>query len=226
MRRLLPVCLGGAALCGLTVLAARRYHGWKHRVRSPAGIQEARYLPIGGIEQYIQIRGQDRNNPVLLFLHGGPGSPMAWEACAWQTALERRYTVVHWDQRGCGNTYFQNPKAERPTLGLLLSDLDGLMDALRERFRQERVLLMGHSWGTYLGAIYARKRPEKVTALVSVRWWIFAGRSRCPAGRPPAWPSRRGVRGMPGRSGGCWPSSWPAGSWTGQRPRGCWSCAV
>ena len=75
---------------------------------SPPGVYEAGYRTLGGAEQYVQIRGQDGENPVVLVLHGGPGSPMSDWSWRWQRELEGRYTIVHWDQRGCGNTYFRS----------------------------------------------------------------------------------------------------------------------
>ena len=71
----------------------------RYAIRTADGVQEAAYLPIGGIEQYIRVRGRSRANPVLLVLHGGPGSTLGATACRWQGALEAAFTVVHWDQR-------------------------------------------------------------------------------------------------------------------------------
>ena len=96
----------------------------RYAIRTADGVQEAAYLPIGGIEQYIRVRGRSRANPVLLVLHGGPGSTLGATACRWQGALEAAFTVVHWDQRGSGNTYYRDPAAPPPTVERLLSDLD------------------------------------------------------------------------------------------------------
>ncbi len=81
------------------------------------GIQKSEYIKLGGILQYIQTRGRKTNNPVLLFLHGGPGGPISYVSCLWQEELEKNYTIVHWDQRGCGRTYYKNKK-EKPTIVL------------------------------------------------------------------------------------------------------------
>lgn len=150
------------------LLAGRHSSAKRHRIRTVAGVQRAGFLPIGGIPQYVQIRGQDAANPVLLVLHGGPGSPLSDTAYHWQMALEQEYTVVHWDQRGCGNTYARTPSAPPPTMERLLADLDQLTDCLRLTFHQDKVYLIGHSWGAFLGGLYAGRHPEKVAAWIAV----------------------------------------------------------
>ena len=168
MDMILLLALGLLLLLALILLTGKLCRARRYKIRTEAGVQRAEYITIGGIGQYIQIRGRDRANPVMLILHGGPGGSMAYYSYGWQAELERHYTIVHWDQRGCGNTYFHDTGAARPTLELLLSDLDELVDYLRSTFDQEKVVLMGHSWGTYLGALYAGRRGEKVSAYVAV----------------------------------------------------------
>ncbi|NLZ80765.1 MAG: alpha/beta hydrolase, partial [Clostridiales bacterium] len=128
------------------------------------------YLDIGGIEQYLQIRGENKDNPVILVLHGGPGSPMSYYSYYWQTDLEEDFTVVQWDQRGCGRTYYANEiqGMKDPTTELLISDLNEIVDYLTNRFNQDNVIILGHSWGTVLGARYTQLHPEKVSTYISV----------------------------------------------------------
>lgn len=149
----------------------------RYAIRTADGVQEAAYLPIGGIEQYIRVRGRSRANPVLLVLHGGPGSTLGATACRWQGALEAAFTVVHWDQRGSGNTYYRDPAAPPPTVERLLSDLDELVDALRARYGRDRLFLLGHSWGSLLGGLYALRRPEKLSAWLPVSQMVDFKRS-------------------------------------------------
>ena len=149
----------------------------RYAIRTADGVQEAAYLPIGGIEQYIRVRGRSRANPVLLVLHGGPGSTLGATACRWQGALEAAFTVVHWDQRGSGNTYYRDPAAPPPTVERLLSDLDELVDALRARDGRDRLFLLGHSWGSLLGGLYALRRPEKLSAWLPVSQMVDFKRS-------------------------------------------------
>ncbi len=147
---------------------------------SQPGVYEAGYRVLGGAEQYVQIRGEDGANPVVLVLHGGPGSPMSDWSWRWQRELEGRYTIVHWDQRGCGNTYFQSRTGERPTVERLLADLDELVDQLRTQLGREKLLLLGHSWGTFLGGLYVGRQPEKVAAWLPVSQMVdFKGSERC-----------------------------------------------
>ena len=79
------------------------------RITNQEGIQEGSYIDIGGIRQFIQIRGQSTSNPIILFVHGGPGNPLTYLTYYHQKGLESHYTVVQWEQRGCGRTYHMNP---------------------------------------------------------------------------------------------------------------------
>lgn len=159
----------GAAL--LTFTAARIVNGFSTRVGTQNGIQEKIYVEIGGQRQFLQIRGQDAANPVVFFLHGGPGSTMSYITYTYQPALEDDFTFVHWDQRGSGRTYYENKKDENQpllTVDLLLQDVDAIVDYLCERFSQSQVIIMGHSWGTVLGTQYVLQHPEKVAAYVGL----------------------------------------------------------
>ena len=150
----------------------------RYAIRTADGVQEAAYLPIGGIEQYIRVRGRSRANPVLLVLHGGPGSTLGATACRWQGALEAAFTVVHWDQRGSGNTYYRGPGRPAAHCGSGCSpDLDELVDALRARYGRDRLFLLGHSWGSLLGGLYALRRPEKLSAWLPVSQMVDFKRS-------------------------------------------------
>lgn len=170
--------LGGLLLLfALVILIARLRTARKFKIGAVNGVQWSGYLTLGKIEQYVQIRGQDVTNPIMIVLHGGPGNSMVGYSYAWQADLERAYTIVHWDQRGCANTYYRNKGAPKPTLDLLLSDLDALVDTVRSTYGKDKVFLMGHSWGTFLGAIYAGKHPEKVSAYVAVSQMLEFKRS-------------------------------------------------
>jgi pimeloyl-ACP methyl ester carboxylesterase len=166
------IALAGIILLFLAVLlTTRTIKAAKYKIRTEKGIQESTYVELGGIKQYIQIRGEDINNPVIIFLHGGPGSPMAYVSYHYQTELESEYTIVNWDQRGSGRTYYANPDMnmeEELSTDILLSDLNDLVDYLRERFGQDKAIIMGHSWGTVLGSMYAKEHPEKVSAYIGI----------------------------------------------------------
>jgi len=127
-------------------------------------IQDALYVSVGGIDQWVTIRGVDRSNPVLLILHGGPGD--AQSALRTTYAIyERSFTVVQWDQPGAGKTYARNPTTA-PEPGRVVRDGVELADYLRRRLGKKRIVLLGHSWGTILGVAMVRAGPDRFSAFV------------------------------------------------------------
>lgn len=167
-KMIISILLGLIALFFVIAAVGRLINAQKYKISSESGVQKTEFINLGGIEQYVQIRGQDASNPVIVFLHGGPGNNAAYYSYYWQAELEKNYTIIHWDQRGSGNTYYRDKEAEKPTLDLLLSDLDELVDYICAEYDKEKVVIMGHSWGTLLGGIYASQRPDKVSAYVGV----------------------------------------------------------
>jgi len=139
----------------------------KYKINTKNGIQESTYIDIGGIKQYIQIRGEDVNNPVILWLHGGPGFPLSYLSYYYQSPLESDYTIVCWEQRGCGRTYFKNSTNDL-SIDLILEDTDDIVNYLLDRFDQEKIIIMGQSWGTVIGSTYVNNNPEKVSAYIGV----------------------------------------------------------
>jgi len=131
-------------------------------VVSPQGIERTQKVRIGGIDQWVTIRGKDRRNPILLVLHGGPGyvlSPMSW----WfQPGWEDYFTVVEWDQRGAGKTFLiNNPRKLAPTMTRerMIADAAEMVAWLQKEFGKKKIFLLGHSWGSYMGLALARLRP-------------------------------------------------------------------
>jgi pimeloyl-ACP methyl ester carboxylesterase len=135
---------------------------------SENGIASLEPVTLGGVEQWVLIRGYDVANPVLIFLHGGPGSPAIPYARFSFGGLERHFTVVTWDQRGCGKSYYEGLSAETITFVRLLSDTRELIQMMRARFGVPKVYLMGLSWGSNLGALMARDHPELLHAYIGV----------------------------------------------------------
>lgn len=152
----------------LVILTARLVNGCKNKISTENGVQESTYIDVNGIKQFIQIRGDDAANPVMIFLHGGPASPMSFVSAYYQKPLESEVTIINYDQRGCGRTYYANSRDSHADVDLLLGDLDGIVDYARERFGQDKVILTGHSWGTALGSIYAQQHPEKVSCYIGI----------------------------------------------------------
>jgi pimeloyl-ACP methyl ester carboxylesterase len=132
------------------------------------GIDEAKYLRIGGIEQWVTIRGENRANPVLLVLHGGPGDATnPWGYAGFRTWL-KAFTVVQWDQRGAGRTLGRNGRDSAKTVSIdrLVQDCVELSAALRTSLRKDKIVLLGHSWGSVLGALSAKAKPDLFHAFV------------------------------------------------------------
>ncbi|WMM23901.1 alpha/beta hydrolase [Tissierella sp. MB52-C2] len=125
-------------------------------------------IKLGGLEQTILIRGKDTSNPVLLFLHGGPGYPQISFARRYEKRLEDSFVVVNWDQRGSGMSYSSNIPKESMNRGQFIEDTKELIDYLCEKYQKEKIYLVGHSWGTELGLYVIDKYPEKVAAFISV----------------------------------------------------------
>lgn len=135
------------------------------------GVDESGFVRIGGIDQWVAVQGRDVRNPVLLFLHGGPGeaqSPFLSQFVPWETA----YTVVNWDQRGSGRTYGKNGAAT-PGMSTPEAALDRLCEDAREvaqhackRLAKKKVILVGQSWGAELGLRVVKRWPELFHAFV------------------------------------------------------------
>ncbi|HEY1937692.1 MAG TPA: alpha/beta hydrolase [Candidatus Angelobacter sp.] len=137
-------------------------------IQSPKGIDEASYVPIGGIEQWVKIRGQDRANPVLLFLHGGPGDVTSCWTFPLFAPWEEHFTVVQWDERGAGHTLRKTGPAIAPTLTVDRMAQDGieLTEYLRKHLGKDKVILVAHSFGSLLGLQMVRTRPDLFYAYV------------------------------------------------------------
>jgi pimeloyl-ACP methyl ester carboxylesterase len=141
------------------------------RIVSPNGIDETIKLRIGGIDQWLSIRGKDRRNPILLFLHGGPASPAMPEAYTFQTPWEDYFTVVQWDQRGAGRTYRSNTEqAMAPGMSVdgMTDDAAQVVQYLRRHYGKRKIFLLGHSWGSVLGVQLAQRHPDWFYAYISV----------------------------------------------------------
>lgn len=135
----------------------------------PNGISTREKIMVGGKEQYIFLAGEDKNNPILLFLHGGPGSPeVAMHSFEPGQRLEERFTVCYWEQRGAGLSYGARLEPDQMNLELMVNDTIELTEYLRERFDQKQIYIMGHSWGTFLGAKTIQQKPEYFKAYFGV----------------------------------------------------------
>lgn len=146
----------------------QQQNGQAIAIHTANGIDEKLWVTIGGIEQYVEIRGQDRSNPVLLVLHGGPGTSLVPITYRMFLPLEKQFTVVNWDQRGAGRTYGRNGVSEAPTVTLPRMEQDTLelADYLRARLHKDRIGILAASGGSTFGLMFARHHPEKLYAYV------------------------------------------------------------
>ncbi|MDE6788093.1 MAG: alpha/beta hydrolase [Ruminococcus sp.] len=138
-----------------------RVIGQKSNNSTPeGGINEQMYVDINGTKQWISIYGQDKDNSVLLYLHGGPGSPTSPYDYAFTRKWSDVYTVVTWDQRNCGKSYSPDQNDTALTYDLMMSDGVEITKYLLDYLGKDKITLLGHSWGTYLGSNLALQYPE------------------------------------------------------------------
>lgn len=141
------------------------------RIHTPEGIERLERVPIGDTHHWIAVRGKDRRAPVIVVLHGGPGSPTLPTSWAYQTPWEDFFTIVQYDQRGVGkNAVSADREALTPTLTFdrLVSDAEEVVAWVRQTLGVERVVVMGYSYGTLVGLNLVKRRPEWISAYVGV----------------------------------------------------------
>jgi len=141
------------------------------KVASANGIDQAKAVEIGGIRQWITVRGRDRHNPILLVLHGGPAAPDLPNRYLFEGPWTDYFTVVQWDQRGAGKTYELNaPETVAPTMHAdrMVQDAEELVGYLRSTYGSKKIFALGHSWGTILGLKLAERRPDWLYAYIGV----------------------------------------------------------
>jgi len=131
-------------------------------------ISEKTFVNINGMQQGMFIKSKDINNPVLLFLHGGPGMPEYWLSQRYPTGLEENFTVVWWEQRGAALSYSPEIPPETMTAEQFVADTIEVTNYLRKRFGQEKIYLMAHSWGSYIGIQAVAREPDLYYAYIGI----------------------------------------------------------
>lgn len=130
---------------------------------------EEEYVTVNGIEHYLLHYPKAPEAPVLLYLHGGPGSFESLFAYTVDQAWGGLFTHVHWDQRGAGKTLCRNGKPGMPeSVEQILDDLHGIVRYLQRKYQVSKVVLLGHSWGSLIGSLYLLKYPEDVLSYIGV----------------------------------------------------------
>jgi len=117
------------------------------------------YVILSGIKHYLLHYRTKPEDPVLLFIHGGPGQSETFLAYIVEEFADRNYNIVYYDQRGSGKTYLKNKK-ERPDTEILKQDLLEIVQYLKKVYQKEKIGLIGHSWGSVLGSMFALEHPE------------------------------------------------------------------
>ena len=131
-------------------------------------IDTSEIINVGGIKQYIQIKGNDDSKPVLLFLHGGPGGSLLQKSDQISGKLRQHFVVVHWDQRETGETLKLNKSPQPLTLRLFYNDTHDIIDTLLKKFKKPKLYLAGYSWGSVLGFYMADKYPGLLYAYIAI----------------------------------------------------------
>jgi pimeloyl-ACP methyl ester carboxylesterase len=161
----------------LLLAAAFTFKSFTMPIFAKDAIADLLELEINGDTQYLLVRGVDKQQPVLLFIHGGPGMPAMFLAHDFQRDLEEEFVVVHWDQRASGKSFKRTADQVQLSTSLLLSDMDVVIDYLRRTLGAQKVWVVGHSHGSYLGTLYARRHPEKVCAYIGAGQVVDGSRS-------------------------------------------------
>lgn len=168
------------ALAVLAVLLCGAVYAWCTRFGSTppfrdaqghiaaGSIAEYRPLKIGGVTQWVLIRGRDARAPILIWLSGGPGSDETFLLRHFDSALEDHFLVVYWTQRGTGRSYNSSLSKAGMNITRFVADLDELVDYVTTRFHRSKVDLAGHSWGTAIGSKYMAAHPDKVAAYAGI----------------------------------------------------------
>ena len=128
-------------------------------------INEQSKISLNGVPQYVSIRAHKMDAPLLLYLHGGPGDAALPLVMKFNRKLEKDFTVVVWEQRGAGKSYYLF-EDDTVTMETFLQDLLLLTSILLERFRQNSLYLVGHSWGSVLGLTFTARHPELVKTYI------------------------------------------------------------
>ena len=132
----------------------------------PGSISEIGYFRLGGLDQWVMIRGESLAIPPLILLYGGPGMTEMRFFRHFNAPLEKSFTVVYWDQRGAGKSFDRKIPRSSMTVEQFIADLDELVETVRKRVGKHKVAIFGHSWGSALGVLYAAPFLEKVAAYV------------------------------------------------------------
>lgn len=156
----------------LSILAACNTETGNKSNAQAASINDKFYLELGGAQQYIEIISTSKDNPVLLFVHGGPAWPQTPQIRYFNSELADKYTLVIWEQRGAGKSYKKNPSPKDLSLTQIVSDGNELADWLKKKYQQEKIYLAGYSWGSLVAVNMVKEHPENYKAYIGIAQFI------------------------------------------------------
>ena len=145
------------------------------QIRTDDAIQSDGFVEIGGIKQWISVRGRHGDAPLLLFLHGGPGFTSLPSSYYYMKDWREYFTVVQWDQRGAGKTFAANDaETLRPTMTIdrMVADAEEVVEYLRRTYHRRKIVLVGFSWGSVIGVKLVQKHPDWFYAYVGTGQFV------------------------------------------------------
>jgi proline iminopeptidase len=159
------LCLGLLFACNTSMQKSQ--NGSPEVIKDSIRMEQL-FITLGGEKQYVEISGSLAKNPVLLFLHGGPGWPQTPHLRYFNAALSASMTVVAWEQSGCGKSYMQNPDPKNLSLDQIIKDAHELTQILKKKFHKDKIYLAGFSWGSIPGLKLAAMYPEDYAAYIGI----------------------------------------------------------
>ena len=172
LKRMLRVVASVLAIVVLilsgSILWLQYGHGYTPKIKGRNSIALLKQVKLGLYKQWILIRGDDQNSPIVLFLHGGPGMSEMYIEHAFGHELEKDFIVVEWDRLGAGKSYHKSIPESAMTVSREISDTHQLIEMLCSRFHKKKVYLVGHSYGSYLGMLVASRYPKLIAAYIGV----------------------------------------------------------
>lgn len=146
-------------------------------IQAQKSVKTHEAVEIGGIKQWIGVKGADDSKPLLLFLHGGPGFSSRNYASKFIRYLQKDFIIAQWDQRETGITSHWGPYSDSLTVDIFHKDTEEVISFLLKKFSKEKIFLVGFSWGGFLGLHFANEHPELLHAYISVSSMIHQDKS-------------------------------------------------
>ncbi|MDD4363978.1 MAG: alpha/beta hydrolase [Atribacterota bacterium] len=168
MKKLIKVVKWFGIILMLFIIARLFFPTWTPKISNENSISELRKVEINDTDIEFMIRGCNRDNPIILFVHGGPCCSEIPYIREYQDLLEQEFTIIHYDQRGSGKSYEFGTDYSGVTAATHVHDLIALSEYVKHYLHQEQVILIGHSYGTYIATMAAAKEPELYRAYIGI----------------------------------------------------------